>query len=90
MMMNKIIVLSGPTSIGKSDVGLKICRLLANQAEIIVADSVQIRKAVSIGTNKPSIIERVEVPHHMVNISLTIFYCVATCYKVCYFVRLIC
>jgi tRNA dimethylallyltransferase len=64
--MNKIIVLSGPTGIGKSDVGMKLCRMLANKAEIIVADSVQIRKAVSIGTNRPTNAERDEIPHHMV------------------------
>jgi NAD(P)H-flavin reductase len=39
-----------------------------NQAEIIVADSVQIYKFLNIGANKPSREERAAVRHHLVDV----------------------
>lgn len=62
----KVIILAGATSVGKSAVAAELCRRM--DAEIIVADSVQIYKHLNIGSNKPSQGELDSVPHHMVNL----------------------
>ena len=63
----KIIVLAGPTAVGKSAVAALLCKNLP-KAEIVVADSVQIYRHMDIGSNKPSLEEQAAVPHHMVDI----------------------
>ena len=40
----KVIVLAGPTGVGKSAVSLALARRLDRKAEIISADSVQVKK----------------------------------------------
>jgi hypothetical protein len=62
----KIIILAGATSVGKSAVAAELCRRM--DAEIIIADSVQIYKHLNIGSNKPSQEELNSVPHHMVDL----------------------
>jgi tRNA A37 N6-isopentenylltransferase MiaA len=42
----------GATSVGKSAVAKKLCNFI--NAEIVIADSVQIYKYMNIGSNKPS------------------------------------
>jgi len=61
----KIIVILGPTAVGKTDLALEISQFLA--VEIISADSRQLYKYLDIGTAKPSeeILKR--VPHHFIN-----------------------
>lgn len=63
--MKKIITICGPTGIGKTGFAI----YLANQfnGEIIGADSMQIYKYMDIGTAKPDVSERAEVPHHLVD-----------------------
>jgi len=39
-MEGKVIVLAGPTAVGKSSVAKELCRIL--DAEIVIADSVQV------------------------------------------------
>ena len=50
--MNKIplIILTGPTAVGKTDLSIKLSKLL--NAEIISADSMQIYKYMDIGSAK--------------------------------------
>jgi tRNA dimethylallyltransferase len=62
----QVIIISGATSVGKSAVARELCKTI--NAEIILADSVQIYKYMDIGSNKPTIEEMNEIPHHMVNI----------------------
>ena len=50
-MKEKIIVISGPTGIGKSKVAVELAKKLEN-AEIISSDSMHIYKEMSIGTAK--------------------------------------
>lgn len=61
-----VILLSGATSSGKSAVAKELCKLY--DAEICCADSVQIYKHLNIGSNKPSISEQSDVPHHLVDV----------------------
>ena len=61
----KLIVIAGPTAVGKTDLCLKLAKEL--DTEIISADSRQFFRELSIGTAKPSAQELAEVPHHFIN-----------------------
>lgn len=62
----KLIVVLGPTAVGKSAVGIDIAKRLGG--EIINADSLQVYKHFNIGTAKPSSKELDEVNHHLIDI----------------------
>ena len=63
--MNKTLIsLSGPTASGKTDLSIRIAKLLG--AEIFSCDSRQFYKEMSIGTAVPSERELMEVPHHFI------------------------
>lgn len=66
MTKNQVIILAGATSVGKSAVARELCKSL--DAEIVIADSVQIYRHLDIGSNKPSKTEMHEIPHHLVDI----------------------
>ncbi|MES2122119.1 MAG: tRNA (adenosine(37)-N6)-dimethylallyltransferase MiaA [Chlamydiota bacterium] len=61
----KIIVISGPTSVGKTHLSLIIAKAIGGQ--IISADSMQVYRGMDIGTAKASIEERHQVPHHLID-----------------------
>lgn len=63
---SNIIVVCGPTAVGKSALGLSWAKKF--NGEIISADSMQIYRGMDIGTAKPSIQEQKEVKHHLINI----------------------
>ena len=65
-MKDKIIVISGPTGIGKSKVAVELAKKLGN-AEIISSDSMQIYKEMSIGTAKVTDEEMSGIKHHMID-----------------------
>ncbi|XP_010279080.1 PREDICTED: tRNA dimethylallyltransferase 9 isoform X2 [Nelumbo nucifera] len=62
----KVLVISGPTGAGKSRLALELAKRL--NGEIISADSVQVYRGLDIGSAKPSLSDRKEVPHHLVDI----------------------
>ncbi|KAF0146219.1 MAG: tRNA dimethylallyltransferase [Nitrospirae bacterium] len=64
--MNKVIILLGPTGVGKTGASILLAKAL--DTEIISADSMQIYKGMDIGTAKPSVKQREEVRHHMIDI----------------------
>ena len=68
-MPNKkpILVIAGPTAVGKTDVSIKLARELG--AEIVSADSMQIYRGMDIGTAKPTPEQRKLVYHHMIDIA---------------------
>ncbi len=62
-----VVIIAGPTAAGKSDVAAKLC---AQQKGMIVsADSVQAYRGVQIGANKPSLEERKETPHILIDVA---------------------
>lgn len=63
-MTKHLVVLVGPTGIGKTDTSLKIAQHF--NTEIISADSRQIFKELKIGTAAPTVEQMNIVPHHMV------------------------
>ncbi|XP_047334014.1 tRNA dimethylallyltransferase 9 [Impatiens glandulifera] len=62
----KVIVISGPTGAGKSRLALELAKRL--NGEIVSADSVQVYHGLDVGSAKPSLSERKEVPHHLIDI----------------------
>lgn len=61
----KLIVICGPTGIGKTTVAIGLAQHFGGQ--IIGADSMQVYKYMDIGTAKPTAEERERVAHHMVD-----------------------
>lgn len=61
--MNKIIVITGPTGVGKTKLSISLAKKL--NAEIINADSMQIYKDLNIGTAKITEKEKENIPHHL-------------------------
>lgn len=62
----KLIVVLGPTAVGKSVVGIDIAKRLGG--EIINADSLQVYKYLNIGTAKPTSQELSDITHHLIDI----------------------
>ena len=62
----KIIIICGPTGIGKTAVAIDLAQHFNGQ--IIGADSMQIYKYMDIGTAKPTAEEQNRVVHHMIDI----------------------
>jgi tRNA dimethylallyltransferase len=62
----KIIVICGPTGIGKTAVGIELAGKFGG--EIISADSMQIYRQMDIGTAKPTPVEQAQIAHHMIDI----------------------
>ena len=63
--MNEIIVIVGPTGVGKTKLSVELAKEL--DAEIINGDSVSIYKDLNIGSAKPSVEERENIPHHLMD-----------------------
>jgi len=61
-----IIIICGPTGIGKTSAAIKIAEEF--KGEVISADSMQIYKYMDIGTAKPTLKEQMAVKHHMIDI----------------------
>jgi len=64
-MFNKIIVIVGPTAVGKTYVSVELAKKL--NSEIISADSMQIYKEMNIGTAKVTEEEKHGITHHMID-----------------------
>ena len=64
--MDEIIVIVGPTGVGKTKLSIELAKKL--DAEIINGDSVAIYRNLDIGSAKPSIEEREGVLHHLIDI----------------------
>ena len=58
--------LTGATAVGKTAVGIALAKQL--DAEIISLDSMAIYRGMDIGTAKPTAAQRLEVPHHLLDI----------------------
>ncbi len=62
--MNTLIVILGPTGVGKSDISIQIAKHY--KTEIISADSRQFFKELCIGTAVPNSNDLIEIPHHFI------------------------
>ncbi|MGB7095030.1 MAG: tRNA (adenosine(37)-N6)-dimethylallyltransferase MiaA [Anaerolineales bacterium] len=73
-----LVVILGPTAVGKTELAIQIARQL--NGEIISADSRLLYRGMNIGTAKPTLEQRQQVPHHLIDVaepdqiwSLTLF-----------------
>ena len=60
-----LIVLAGPTAVGKTQLSIKLAK--KNNSSIFSCDSRQFYKEMSIGTAKPTINELNQIPHYFIN-----------------------
>jgi tRNA dimethylallyltransferase len=61
-----VIAIVGPTAVGKSELALHLAQYFP--LEIISADSRQVYRYMDIGTNKPTLAERVSILHHVIDV----------------------
>jgi len=64
--MNKIMIISGPTAVGKTALSVNIAKRI--NGEIISADSMQVYKGLDIGSAKVTADEMGFVKHHLIDI----------------------
>lgn len=65
-MKPKLVIILGPTAVGKSAVALELATQIGG--EIINADSQQVYRQMNIGTGKPAEADRARVPHHLIDV----------------------
>jgi tRNA dimethylallyltransferase len=65
-MLPKIVVIVGPTAVGKSDLALDLAAAI--DGAIVNSDSQQVYRYLDIGTGKPSKAERQRVVHYMIDV----------------------
>jgi tRNA dimethylallyltransferase len=61
-----VLALVGPTASGKSAVALEVANVTG--AEIVAVDAFTVYRGMDVGTAKPTVEERRQVPHHMVDV----------------------
>ncbi len=66
MELCPLVVIVGPTGVGKTALAVQLARDL--DGEIVSADSRQVYRGMDIGTAKPTPEERALVPHHLIDI----------------------
>ena len=64
--MEKVLVIVGPTAVGKSSFGIKCAENF--NGEIISGDSIAIYRGLDIGSAKPNIDEQNKVKHYLIDI----------------------
>lgn len=62
-----LVLLVGPTAVGKSELAIRLAKRL--EGEIVSADSRLFYRGMDIGTAKPSPDERTRVPHHLIDVA---------------------
>ena len=77
--MNTLVVITGPTGVGKTDTAINIAQALS--AEIISADSRQLYRDIPIGTAAPTAQQQALVPHHFVGTLALDEYYSAACFE---------
>jgi len=65
MLSRNLIIIAGPTAIGKTSLSIEIAKIY--NCPILSADSRQFYKEMDIGTSKPTNIEMEGVPHYFIN-----------------------
>lgn len=64
-MTKKLIVIAGPTAVGKTSVAIHLAKEF--RTAIVSADSRQIYREMNVGTAKPTAAERAAVPHYFID-----------------------
>ena len=77
--MNKVIVITGPTAVGKTKLSIELAKRY--NGEIINADAVQVYKGLDIGSAKVTEEEKEDIPHH--SIWVVICFAISVVSKLC-------
>jgi tRNA dimethylallyltransferase len=67
MRRPRLVVIAGPTAVGKTPVALALAQECS--AEIVAADSRTLYRGMDIGTSKPTAQDRERAPHHLLDIA---------------------
>ena len=62
----KVLVLAGPTAVGKTSLSLELAKDL--NGEIVSIDAMQVYKNMDVGTAKIRVTEREDIEHHMIDV----------------------
>jgi tRNA dimethylallyltransferase len=62
-----LVIILGPTAVGKTEISIQLAERM--NGEIISADSRLFYRGMDIGTAKPTIAERLRVPHHLIDVA---------------------
>lgn len=62
----RVIIVSGPTAVGKSAIGIRLAKALGG--EVVSADSMQVYRGMDLGTAKVMPFEMEEINHHLIDI----------------------
>jgi tRNA dimethylallyltransferase len=65
MRRKKLVVIAGPTAVGKTDVAIRLAQHF--HTEVVSADARQIYKELGIGVAKPDADQLAQVPHHFIS-----------------------
>ena len=65
MKDKRILVIAGPTAVGKTEYAIEAAK--AFNGEIVSCDSMQLYRYMDIGSAKPSMEEREEAVHHLID-----------------------
>lgn len=63
---HRALYLTGPTASGKTAVGVALAQRIG--AEVVAMDSMTLYRGLDIGTAKPTVEERKDVPHHLLDV----------------------
>jgi tRNA dimethylallyltransferase len=61
-----LVLLVGPTAVGKSEIGLRLAHAL--DTDVLTADSRQVYRGMDIATDKPTPEQRQGVPHRLIDL----------------------
>lgn len=64
--MNELVILTGPTAVGKTEISIELARRIGG--EIISADSIQVYKGMDIGSAKITKEEMQGIPHYLIDV----------------------
>jgi tRNA dimethylallyltransferase len=65
--LRPLVVLLGPTASGKTALSLELARRFGG--EIVSCDSVAVYREMEIGTARPTLAQRREIPHHLIDVA---------------------
>ncbi|TWT82719.1 IPP transferase [Planctomycetes bacterium CA13] len=65
-LAQRVIVITGPTASGKSEIALELAARIGG--EILSLDSIAVYRGMDIGTAKPTLEDQNRVPHHLIDL----------------------
>ena len=72
MSLGQVILITGPTAAGKTELAMKLYDRLggAKNAHLVSVDSAMVYRGLDIGTAKPTLEQQKQVPHFLIDLCL--------------------